>query len=290
MTLTPFRKMNGLGNDFAVFDARRAELPFDRALVRAISDREHGIGCDQLIRMEPSDEADVFMRIWNCAGDEVEACGNATRCIGHLMLSETGKDEVSVRTGAGTLLCRRGAREGDISVDMGVPRFGWQEIPLAEEFSDTRKIELQVGPITAPILHSPSVVNVGNPHCIFWVEDIEAYDLARLGPMLENHPMFPERANISLGQLTERNQIRLKVWERSAGLTRACGTAACAAAVAAMRLHMTERQVTIHLPGGPLDIAWRERDGHILMTGPYQLDYEGEIDLAELAAAERAAQ
>ncbi len=286
MTATPFRKMNGLGNDFVVFDARKNDVLLDRVTVRAISDRDTGIGCDQLIRMEKADEADVFMRIWNCAGDEVEACGNATRCIGHLLLEETGKPEVSVMTSAGTLLCRRGAQDGEVTVDMGVPRFGWQEIPLSEEFSDTRKIELQVGPLGDPILHSPSVVNVGNPHCIFWVEDVEAYDLARLGPMLENHLMFPERANISLAQLTGRNQIRLKVWERSAGQTRACGTAACATAVAAIRLHMTERQVTITLPGGLLDIFWRERDSHILMTGPYELEYEGGINFADLVLPE----
>lgn len=289
MTAIPFRKMNGLGNDFVVFDARRSDVPLDRATVRAISDRESGIGCDQLIRMEASDEADVFMRIWNCTGDEVEACGNATRCIGHLLLAETSKDAVVVDTSAGQLVCSRGAHEGEITVDMGRPRLGWQDIPLAEEFSDTRKIELSVGPIDEPILHSPSVVNVGNPHCIFWVEDVEAYDLARLGPMLENHLMFPEQANISLAQLTGRNELLLKVWERHAGLTRACGTAACAAAVAAIRLHMTERHVTVTLPGGPLKIYWREADAHILMTGPYELDFEGEIDFATLAPAEREA-
>lgn len=283
MNSIAFYKMNGLGNDFAVFDARKTDVPLDRRSVRAISNRKTGIGCDQLIRMEQVEGADVFMRIWNCAGDEVEACGNATRCIGHLLLSETGKSQVSVMTNAGTLLCRPGVDEGQVRVDMGAPRLGWQEIPLAEEFSDTRKIELQIGPIDNPILHSPSVVNVGNPHCIFWVEDIEAINLARLGPMLENHLMFPDRANISLAQLTGRNQIRLKVWERSAGLTRACGTAACAAAVAAVRLHMTERHVTVSLPGGPLDIVWRERDSHILMTGPYELEYEGQIDFDDLA-------
>ena len=285
MAAFAFRKMNGLGNDFVVFDARRSDVPLDRVTVRAISDRDTGLGCDQLIRMEKTDDADVFMRIWNCAGDEVEACGNATRCIGHLLLEETGKPEISVMTNAGTLLCRRAAN-GDVTVDMGAPRLGWQDIPLAEEFSDTRKIELQVGPLDKPILHSPSVVNVGNPHCIFWVNDIEDYDLARLGPMLENHLMFPERANISLAQLTGHNQIRLKVWERSAGLTRACGTAACATAVAAVRLHITERNVTVTLPGGPLDIYWRESDSHIFMTGPYELEREGEIDFDELAVPE----
>ena len=167
---------------------------------------------------------------------------------------------------------------------MGEPRFGWQDIPLAEEFRDTRTIELQIGPIDRPILHSPSVVNVGNPHAIFWVDDVDAFDLARLGPLLENHPVFPERANISLAHVTSPNSIRLRTWERGAGLTQACGSAACAAAVTAARKRLTERKVEVTLPGGPLTVEW-SNDNHILMSGPAEFEYEGVIDLSKLAPA-----
>jgi len=279
-TQIPFRKMNGLGNDFVVFDARQSPVALDTRSIIAIADREEGVGCDQLIRIEPCDHADAFMRIWNCSGDEVEACGNATRCIASLLLDETLKAQITIATSAGVLVCTRADTPGEISVDMGVPKFAWDQIPLAEEFADTRRIELQVGPIDNPVLYSPSVVNIGNPHCIFWVEDIEAHDLSILGPFLENHVMFPQRANISLAQITGKDEIRLKVWERGAGLTRACGTAACAAGVAAPRLRKTGRDVIVTLPGGPLRIEWRERDDHIIMTGAYELEYEGMINPA----------
>jgi diaminopimelate epimerase len=270
----PFRKMNGLGNDFVILDARNTALPVDQGSARAISDRNSGIGCDQLIVLEPSPIADVRMRIWNNSGDEVESCGNASRCVADLIFRETGKHEVTIHTDGGLLRCAR-AGQGLVTVDMGVPRFGWKDIPLAEEFRDTRRIELQVGPIDQPILHSPSVVNVGNPHCIFWVKDVTEFDLGKLGPMLENHPLFPERANISLAQVESRNRLILRVWERGAGLTRACGTAACAAAVAGHRLRHLDRKVTVALPGGDLLIEWRESDGHILMTGPFAYEFEG---------------
>ncbi len=280
-TNIPFRKMNGLGNDFVVLDARRCEINIAPGQIKAISGRDTGIGCDQLIRIENDDEADAFMRIWNSNGEEVDACGNATRCIAILLLDEADdRDEVVIATNAGHLICRRGEKPGDICVDMGRPRFAWNEIPLAEEFHDTRRIELAVGPIDKPVLHSPSVVNVGNPHCIFWVDDIGAHDLEILGPFLENHVMFPQRANISLAQITGENEITLKVWERGAGLTRACGTAACAVGVAAYRLRKTGRDVKVILPGGPLRIIWRKKDSHILMIGPYELEYEGRLDLA----------
>jgi diaminopimelate epimerase len=274
-----FRKMNGLGNDFIVLDARQRDIPLDRATIRALTDRESGIGCDQLIRMEADGKADLFMRIWNASGEEVAACGNATRCVAGLVMAETGRDTATIRTAAGLLKARDGG-DGRISVDMGMPKFGWREIPLAEEFADTRRIELQVGPIDNPVLHSPSAVNVGNPHCIFWVDDVDAHDLARVGPFLENHIMFPERANISLARITGEDEITIRVWERGAGLTRACGTAACAVAVAAARLKKTGRHVTVHLPGGPLGIHWREADDHIIMSGPWQLDYESTLDVS----------
>jgi diaminopimelate epimerase len=278
-TSTPFRKMNGLGNDFVVLDARARPMALGREAVRQIADRDDGIGCDQLIIMEAAREpgTDALMRIYNHDGGEVESCGNATRCIADILLHESGRDTAVIDSEGGILICTR-AGEGRITADIGAPKFGWQEIPLAEEFRDTRMIELQIGPIDAPVLHTPSVVNVGNPHCIFWVDDIEAHDLQRFGPMLENHPIFPERANISLAHVTSRNSLTLKVWERGVGLTRACGTAACAAAVAAVRKRLTDRQVAVTLPGGVLDIAWREHDDHILMTGPFAYEFDGVLE------------
>jgi diaminopimelate epimerase len=285
----PFFKMNGLGNDFVVVDARAGKVPLTRELIRRVANRETGIGCDQFIRIEPPARpgSDAFMRIWNADGGEVDACGNATRCVAWGLLEESGDDETVIDTNAGPLRCRRGPEPMTITVDMGRPRFGWEEIPLAERFPDTRMIELQVGPIDAPVLHSPSAVNVGNPHAIFWVDDVEAHDLARFGPLLENHPVFPERANISLAHVTAPDAITLKVWERGVGLTRACGTAACAAAVAAARKKLTGRRVTVTLPGGDLLIEWREVDDHILMTGPVEMEFDGELgpELLEAVAA-----
>ncbi len=277
----PFLKMNGIGNEFAVFDTRKYDLDITPALAQSIADRSSGIGCDQVISMEPSQNADVFMRIINADGGEVDACGNATRCVATLMVAETQRPNITIETNAAIL----GAivnQDLSVTVDMGTPKFGWQDIPLAEEFHDTRAIELQIGPIDDPILHSPSVVNVGNPHCIFWVDDIEKYDLEKFGPLLENHPIFPDRANITLAKVNSRDQITIKVWERGTGLTKACGTAACAVGVAAARTKRTDRKVTVTLPGGPLEIEWRETDDHILMTGAAELEYEGKLNLNTL--------
>jgi diaminopimelate epimerase len=274
-----FRKMNGLGNDFVVLDARSRALGLVSDVVRAIADRKEGIGCDQIIALEPSRKADVFMRIWNADGGEVGACGNATRCVAALVAAERGEPKVSIETESAVL----GAvvnGDGSVTVDMGGPRFAWNEIPLSEPFHDTRRIELQVGPIDDPVLHTPSVVNVGNPHCLFFVDDVAAHDLAHFGPMLEHHPLFPERANISLVQVTGPDALKVRTWERGAGLTRACGTAACAAAVAAARRELVGRKVRVSLPGGDLNIEWRESDGHTLMTGPYALDFEGTLPAA----------
>jgi diaminopimelate epimerase len=279
-----FRKMNGLGNDFVVLDARSHAFALGPDTVRAIADRKEGIGCDQLIALEPSGTADVFMRIFNADGGEVGACGNAARCVAALISAERGRPQVSIETVSGVL----GATvttDGSVTIEMGAPRFAWNEIPLAEPFHDTRRIELQIGPIDHPVLHSPSVVNVGNPHCLFFVDDVEAHDLARFGPMLEHHPLFPERANISLVQVLGPEAIKVRTWERGAGLTRACGTAACAAAVAGARRKLTGRKVTVSLPGGDLLVEWRESDGHILMTGPYALDFEGTLPAALLQPA-----
>jgi diaminopimelate epimerase len=279
-----FRKMNGLGNEFVILDGRRDPVTLSPGQVRAIADRQSGIGCDQLIVMEPSKGADTRMRIWNNDGGEVESCGNASRCVADLLFKETGRDTVTIDTRGGLLICTR-APDGRVTVDMGAPRFGWQDIPLSEPFHDTRAIELQVGPIDKPLLHTPSVVNVGNPHCIFWVDDVDAHDLAKFGPMLEFHPLFPERANISLCEARDRGHLVLKVWERGVGLTRACGTAACAAAVAAARKGLTGRAVRVTLPGGDLDIVWRESDDHILMTGPVAYEFTGELPESLMAGA-----
>ena len=280
-----FLKMNGLGNAFIVIDARKTMPQLGADAVRSLANDQTGPGCDQFITLEKSPAGgDVFMRIHNADGGEVEACGNAARCIGRLLLAETGKNAVSVETVVGVLTAYRGSSQDMVTVDMGVPKFGWQDIPLSEAFSVTRAIELQVGPIDAPLLHSPSVVNVGNPHAIFWVKnDVESYGLELNGPLLENHMIFPERANISLAQVHNGKELTLKVWERGVGLTRACGTAACAAAVAAYRNRFTERNVLVHLPGGDLTIEWREADEHILMTGSTELEYAGEITLDDLS-------
>lgn len=224
------------------------------------------------------------MGIRNADGDEVEACGNAARCIAALMLEETGKAEVTVET-IGAITRGWRAANGDITVDMGAPKLQWQQIPLSEEIRDTRGIELQIGPIDAPILHTPAAVNMGNPHAIFFVDDVEAVDLTQVGPLLENHPMFPERANISLAHVTDRGHMNLKVWERGVGLTKACGTAACAAAVAGARKRLTERSSTVSLPGGDLHLEWRESDDHVLMTGPATFDYDGVLDARFFEAA-----
>jgi diaminopimelate epimerase len=268
-----FRKMNGLGNDFVVLDMRAHALALKAAQIAAIADRKRGIGCDQVIALEPSEFADVFMRIWNADGGEVGACGNAARCVAALLVAERGSPHVMIETESGLLEATLN-QDRSVTIDMGAPRFNWDEIPLAEPFDDTRRITLQTDD---PELSAPSVVNVGNPHCIFFVSDVEANDLGRLGPSLEHHKLFPERANISLAQVTGPGSLRLRSWERGAGLTRACGTAACAAAVAAVRRGLTGRVVTVTLPGGDLVIDWRKDDDHILMTGPFALDYEGTL-------------
>ena len=275
----PFIKMNGIGNDFVIFDARQRPLTFTPEGLSNIANREQGIGCDQIIVLENSDKADVFMRIYNANGGQVDACGNASRCVGWLMSQEKGKKLISIETNAGILQSVAGDDE-NVAVDMGQPKFDWQDIPLSEEFADTSGIELQLGPIDDPVLHTPSVVNVGNPHCIFWVDNLDDHDLTIAGSFLETHFMFPEHANISLAQV-EGDTIHLRVWERGAGLTKACGTAACAAGVSAARKELTGRRTTVILPGGPLHIHWRETDNHIIMTGATELEAVEAIDPAD---------
>ena len=273
----PFVKMNGLGNDFVMIDARAEPFRLSAAAAGAIASRTSGAGCDQVIVLEPSRAADVFMRILNADGSEVGACGNASRCFAALLHPGLGRNRISIETRAGMLDAHVG--EGCcVTVDMGAPRFAWNEIPLARA-SDTRAIDLAFASPDGRILAEPSVVNVGNPHCIFWVRDADSYDLAAFGAELEHHPLFPERANISLAEVIDDRTIKLLVWERGAGITRACGTAACAAAACAGRTGRTRRKVEVRLPGGVLSIEWRKDDDHILMTGPAEFEFSGIIHL-----------
>ncbi len=270
-------KMNGLGNAFAIFDARgRGGLALTEEQARAVADPRQGVGCDQVIAIEESIRGDAFMRIWNADGGEVAACGNAARCVGWLLLNETGRDHVTIETLAGRLKAERRGHD-TVSVDLGSPLLKWEEIPLAEKM-DTRRLELKIGAIHAPVLHAPSAVNLGNPHCVFFVEDVAAIAIERLGPMLEHHPLFPERANIGFAEVRSRDVIRLRVWERGAGLTRACGTGACAAVVAATRRGLVDRFAVVKLDGGDLFVEWRESDDHVLMTGPVELEFEADMD------------
>ncbi len=272
--------MNGIGNEIVVVDLRTAATKIAPEEARAAAS-PRGAPYDQLMALYPprTPGTDAFVRIYNNDGSEAGACGNGMRCVADLVAKETGKSTLTFETTSGILNCWKGA-DGMFTVDMGRPRFKWNEIPLAEEFRDTRAIELQIGPIDKPVLHSPSVVNMGNPHAIFWVDDVNAHDLAKLGPLLENHPIFPERANITLAHIVSREHIVIRTWERGAGLTKACGSAACAAAVAAARLKRTERKVKMTLPGGELTIEWRERDDHVLMTGPVEFEFAGTFDAA----------
>ena len=287
MSVVRFTKMQGLGNDFVVIDAMRTPFTLSPAAIRRIADRRFGVGCDQVLVVEPprGADADFRYRIFNADGGEVEQCGNGARCFVVFVRDRglTARREIRVET-AGGLIVPRLEDDGEVTVDMGAPRFDWREVPLAEEFHDTRAIELQIGPIDEPILHSPSALSMGNPHAIFWVDDVEAYALDRFGPLLENHPMFPERANISLAAVRSREHLVVRTWERGAGLTKACGSAACAATVAAARTRRTGRKVTVTLPGGDLLIDWRESDNHVLMTGPVEYEFEGRFDPALFVA------
>jgi len=279
----PFRKMSGLGNEILVVDLRGGRaLNLSPSAVAAIAKQPLSHFDQMMVLFEPvSPGTEAYVRIFNTDGSEAEACGNGMRCIGWLEAEQTGRRALAFETRAGRLDVEVAGAEW-IRVDMGTPKFGWRDIPLAEAFADTRAIELQVGPIDKPILHSPSVANVGNPHAVFWVEDVTAYDLAHLGPMLEHHPLFPQRANISLAKINGPAAITLRTWERGAGLTRACGSAACAATVCAARKGLTGRQVIVTLPGGPIEIEWGT-DDRIRMTGSVDFAYEGVLNTLETA-------
>jgi diaminopimelate epimerase len=273
---TPFVKIHGLGNDFVIIDARQKPVDLTTENVRAIADRRFGVGCDQLIVLEPAKAGgDCYMRIWNSDGGEVEACGNASRCVARRMSEESGKAAATIETVAGNLVCETHA-DGRVTVDMGAPGLDWQSIPLAEEM-DTRR--LSIGSIFGREGGNPqpSAVNTGNPHCIFFVDKVSAVELEKIGPTIERHTLFPERTNVEFAEITGPDEIRLRVWERGTGITEACGTGACATAVAAARKGLTSRSPRVTLDGGALDIHWREEDDHILMTGDASLVFEGEL-------------
>ena len=277
-TTVPFARMNGLGNEILVVDLRGTDARISSEAARALA-ADPATRFDQImaIHVPRLDGTDALLRILNTDGSEAEACGNGTRCVVQALSAETGKNEFTLETKGGIVSAEERA-DGLIAVDMGRPRFGWNEIPLAEEFRDTRAIELQIGPIDAPVLHSPSVVSMGNPHAIFWVDrDVWSYELDRFGPILENHPIFPERANITIAEITSRGAMTIRTWERGTGLTRACGSAACAAAVSAARLRRCERTVTVTVPGGDLAIEWRD-DDHVIKTGPAEWEWSGRLD------------
>jgi diaminopimelate epimerase len=272
-----FLKMNGLGNDFVVVESRTAPFEPTPAEVRAICDRAAGIGCDQLIAIDPPSGPGMTagVRFWNSDGEVTGACGNGTRCVGWLMMQSTKLPQVTLGT-AGGLLVANDAGEKLVSVDMGEPRLGWQDIPLAEEM-DTKGIELQVGPIDNPRLHTPGAVNMGNPHVVFFVNDAANAPIREDGSLIEHHPLFPEGVNVGFAQIAARDHIILRVWERGAGATKACGTGACAALVAAVRRGLTDRKATVSFAGGDLFIEWRESDGHVIMTGPVALEFTGQL-------------
>ena len=272
----PFLKMHGCGNDFVVFDERKGSLGLTPARAAAIANRRTGVGCDQFIVIEPVAGADAFMRIRNPDGSEAGACGNATRCAAWLLSTETGRAHQVIRTIAGDLPSDV-LSNGQVQVDMGKVRLDWRDVPLARPM-DTIDLDLSTGPVS-----HPAAANMGNPHATFFVPDIDAIPIAELGPVLEHHRLFPERANIGFVQVLGRDRIRLRVWEREAGLTLACGSGACAAVVNASRRGLTGREATVVTDGGELLIAWRE-DGHVLMTGPVATSFTGEIDLAALPA------
>lgn len=263
----PFIKMHGAGNDFVIIDARKNGFPLSTSAVIAASNRHTGIGCDQLIAIHPSSTADSVMQIFNADGSESASCGNATRCVAFLLMQESRKAQVTIETKAGILSATR-VENGEIAVDMGIARLGWKDIPLAKELNT---LHLGIG---REELRDPVGVSMGNPHAVFFVPNIQVIDLARLGPLLEHDPLFPERANIGVAEILSPSEIRLRVWERGAGETLACGSGACAAVVAAHRRKLTLNMAKVHLPGGTLTIEWKA-NGHVIMQGPVATSFTG---------------
>ncbi|HVW92943.1 MAG TPA: diaminopimelate epimerase [Devosia sp.] len=280
MGTIPFLKMNGLGNEIIVADMRgRADRITPAAAVTL--DGDAATKFDQIMAIHDARTPGTayYVELINSDGSLAEACGNGTRCVTQALAAESGVRQFLFETKGG-LVAAEELPDGLIAVDMGKPRFGWQEIPLAEEFADTTGIELQIGPIDAPVLHTPSVASMGNPHATFWVkDDVWGYALDRFGPLLENHPIFPERANISIAHVVAPDHIVLRTWERGAGLTKACGSAACAALVNAARTKRSGRKAVVTVPGGDLAVEWRG-DDHVLLTGPAELEFAGTLDPA----------
>lgn len=276
----PFVKMHGLGNDFVVLDARAHPVPLDDAAIRLLGDRRRGIGFDQMITIERSDKADAFMRIHNSDGGEVESCGNAARCIAALLMHETGRDAVSIDTLGGWLQARAGA-QGRVTVDMGEPRLEWQAIPLSKAM-DTVTLDYAYAGYSRP-----GAVNVGNPHVVFFVDSAETVPLTEIGPKIEHDALFPQRVNVEFVQVISPERMRMRVWERGVGITRACGTGACATLVAAARRGLSARKAEILLDGGPLVIEWAA-DNHVYMTGPATEAFRGEIPASFWAALQPA--
>lgn len=272
--MTAFLKMHGLGNDFVVFDARARQIALVPQQARAIADRRLGVGCDQVIVIRAgAGGADADMQIFNCDGGEVESCGNAARCVARLLMDESGKSGVRISTKGGPLVCTD-AGGGNVTVDMGAPQFEWDKVPLSQPV-DTNRFALNVNGTN----YSAAAVSVGNPHCVLFVDDAESGEVFRLGPMIERHDMFPNRVNVEFVQAISPSKLRMRVWERGAGVTLACGTGACAVAVAAARRGIAGREVDIELDGGTLHIEWRKSDDHILMTGPATHVFKGELSL-----------
>jgi diaminopimelate epimerase len=272
-----FAKMNGLGNAIGVLDARGSDFALTSEIVIALADPGKGIGFDQLMALYPAKNplADIYCEIWNADGSKVGACGNGTRCVAWYLMRDSGLDHMVIETEAGLLGASRAGKDR-ISVDMGEPLLEWERIPLSERM-DTLRLELQIGPLDNPIMHGPSAVNMGNPHCVFFIDDANLAPVREVGPMIEHHPLFPEQVNVGFAQIVSRNQIRLRVWERGVGETKACGTGACAALIAAVRRRLCDRAADVTLNGGTLSIEWRQSDNHVIMTGPVELESEGAI-------------
>ncbi len=272
MKTAEFIKMHGLGNDFVILDSRVQVFENKQELSKKLGHRHFGVGGDQIIFIEPSKKADVFMRIYNPDGSQSGACGNATRCVADIIFKESGQPNCKIETLRGVLNCSLN-EHGSISVDMGCPRLDWQDIPLSQH-TDTANL-----PIGGDGLPNPVAVNMGNPHCVFFVDDIDAIDMISIGRQFETHPLFPERTNVEFVQVLKRNHVRMRVWERGAGITLACGSGACAVAVAGVRRGLTERQVVISMDGGDLNLEWRESDSHVIMSGPVAYVFQGRLEI-----------
>jgi len=275
--MTAFMKMHGLGNDFVVFDARDTAINMKPALAKAVADRHFGVGCDTVVVIRPGGaQADASVLFYNADGSESDACFNATRCVARFLIDERGLARVKLSTKAGMLTCSD-AGKSSVLVDMGPPRLDWNQVPLASQV-DTMNFPLEVDGATLSV----SAVSMGNPHCVLFVPDAEKAPLTQLGPKIETLPFFPKRTNVEFAQVLDKARIRMRVWERGVGVTLACGTGACATAVAAIRRGLTGRKVELLLDGGSLFIEWREEDGHVLMTGPTAMPFRGRLELDKL--------